>query len=450
MKRSAFAPSREPRNRWRRVGENAFAMAGARGVSALTQLLVVSILLQALGLTTLGWILAVMAPVALSQFADFGVSLAMQQAISEASAHHDAEVARRTFDSGRHLLGWIALGWGAVCLPVAWWGGHLIVRPPTEATHPELIWLVATLSACASLYTSAGTRLAAGMQMSWESTLWTTAVNGATVIVLGAMVRMGTTDPVFIASVLGIGQFLPGWLTGRSIAAKIGWSGAAQGSSAEMRRLWQAGLPLAGAGVTGAIVHAITPIVVAASSGLASSAAFSILQRFFGPALQGHALLQSPFWPEYTHAVNSGHGDWVKPAMKASLAITAIACATVATAAFLLPWIMPLWLGTAAPVIPFALVAWVAGATIAGIVTQPFTYLLLGLGRLQHCSGKIAAAHCCTIALIALLGWSEGALGVAAALTLGATFGVLPFLLLETRAALGTIHPATSSRSPGR
>jgi O-antigen/teichoic acid export membrane protein len=206
-------------------------------------------------------------------------------------------------------------------------------------------------------------------------------------------------------------------------------------------------LPLAGSGVVGAAAHAFAPIIVAASGGLLASAAFSILQRFFGPALQGHALLQSPFWPEYTHALASGNKHWLKPAIRASVAVAIATSAAVAGAACMLPWIMPLWLGDRAPAVPLALVAWMAGATIAGIASQPFTYLLLGLNRLQRCSAKIAGAQCATIVLIGLLGWIGGAEGVAAALALGATLGVLPILLIEAQAALGGLSSGDGQKA---
>lgn len=438
-----------PRHRWRRIGENAFAVAAARGVSTLTQLAVIAILLDALGLESLGWILAVMAPVSLAQFADFGVSLAMQQAVSEANARHDYESARRAFESGQTMLAWLAIGWGAVSLPLAWWIGPHVLRAPAGIFAPELVWLVATVSACGSLYSSAGARLAAGLQLSWTATLWTAGVNVAMLGTLWLLARLGAAAPPAIALTLGVGLFAPGWLAGRTIAAQLGWSGPTRRASVEMRRLWQNGLPLAWSGITGAAAHAIAPITVAACSGLAPSAAFSILQRLFGTALQGHSLLQSPFWPEYAHAASSGQHEWLKPAIKASLAVAALTCAAVAVTTILLPWILPLWLGTSAPVVPWPLALWMSSATIAGITTQPFTYLLLGLGTLQRYGGKIALVQGITIALIIMLGWTSGPEGVAVALTCGSALGVLPILILASKASLQGLSPAPAQPTQG-
>lgn len=449
MKGSGSTLEVNPRHRWRRIGKNAFAVAGARGISTLTQLAAISILLDTVGLESLGWILAVMAPVMLAQFADFGVSLAMQQAVSEANARQDPASARRAFESGRRMLAWLALGWGAASLPVAWWLGPLVLPTPQGTTAAELVWLTATLSACGSLYASAGARLAAGLQMSWTATVWTAGVNVAVLTTLWVLARIGAAAPPAIALTLGFGLFAPGWLTGRTIAGQLGWSGPTQCSSSEMRRLWQHGLPLAWSGIMGAAAHAIAPITVAACSGLASSAAFSLLQRLFGTVLQAHALLQGPFWPEYAHAATSGQLAWLKPAIKASLAMAAVTCAAVLAATVLLPWILPLWLGHAAPVIPWPLALWMAGATVAGIATQPLTYLLLGLGTLQRCGGRIALAQGITVVMIIGLGWSSGAVGVAIALTCGSALGVLPILIAAGQTSLRNLGPSPTESTHG-
>ncbi|MEY2881308.1 MAG: hypothetical protein RLZZ15_3688, partial [Verrucomicrobiota bacterium] len=125
---SAAAPA--GRRRWWRVGQNAGAAAVGRVVAGLSQLALAPLLLRDLGAEVFGWAMAVVALIAMGQFADLGVAMALQQELSETWARADAARARRIYASGARLLAGLGAGWLALALPAAWWWGpHFIATP---------------------------------------------------------------------------------------------------------------------------------------------------------------------------------------------------------------------------------------------------------------------------------------------------------------------------------
>lgn len=121
------------RRRWWRVGQNAGALVAARVVSGLCQLALIPLLLGLLGTRTFGWVMALVALVGLSQFADLGAAMALQQKLSEAWARGDAAGLRRTYASGVRLLLDLGLAWFIFAAPVAWWLGSRLLEGPMGA-----------------------------------------------------------------------------------------------------------------------------------------------------------------------------------------------------------------------------------------------------------------------------------------------------------------------------
>ena len=70
------------------------------------------------------------------------------------------------------------------------------------------------------------------------------------------------------------------------------------------------------------------------------------------------------------------------------------------------------------------------------MVAQAWSYLLLGLGRLQRIAFQVAAVHASTIAAMAFVGRFAGSTGVAAMLAAGVALGLLPLSARAGRAAL--------------
>ncbi len=437
---------RAGRRRWQLVGQNAGAQILSRLVSGLCQLAFVPLLLHRLGTDTFGWVMAAVACVALSQFADLGVAMALQQNLSEAWARRDFAAAQHTYVAGARLLLLLGAAWFVVAGPLAWWIGRLAPAPDARgfALDSPLACLLIALTACVGVPLSAGPRLAAAVQLGWIHAGWTAAANVLTLLAAVAWSRSANASAATVVALLCAGQLAPGLATALHLARRLAWPAAPAASRDEMRRLWRAGLPFAAPNLAGAALQALTPLAFARFGGYGASAAFAVLQRLFGVAQQGHALLLGPLWPAYADAATRGDHAWVRRTLRLSLIFTAATCAAVAAGTFALPLILAAWLGDRAPTISPAFAWLVAAWAIASMFNQALSFLLLGLGKLSAIAGLIALSHLLTLAALALLGSQFGGTGVAAAIAAGATLGTLPLLARASLAAL-RIGPADSA-----
>ena len=313
------------RRRWWRVGQNAGALVAARVVSGLCQLALVPLLLGLLGTATFGWVMALVALVGLSQFADLGAAMAFQQKLSEASARGDGTGLRRTYASGVRLLLGLGLAWFLLAAPAAWWlGGRLLVVPPGAlGFQSQLCWLLIAAAATAGVPLSAGPRLAAALQFGWIAAGWTAAVNVATVVGVWLLARAGGGGLVPVVALLCAGQLAPGFLTAWHLSRRLGWRGASPADPATVALLWHAGRKFAAPNVAGALLTAAAPAAVARFGGYDASAAFSVLQRLFGTAQQAHAMALAPFWPAWAEAAGRGETAWVRHSLRLALLFTA-------------------------------------------------------------------------------------------------------------------------------
>jgi O-antigen/teichoic acid export membrane protein len=418
-------------------------------VSGLCQLALIPLLLGLLGTATFGWIMALVALVGLSQFADLGAAMALQQKLSEAWARGDAAGLRQTYASGVRLLLGLGLAWFVLAAPAAWWlGSHFLAVPlGAPGYQSQFSWLLIAVAATAGVPLSAGPRLAAALQFGWIAAGWTAAANVATLLALWIFARTGHSGVVPVVALLCAGQLVPGLATAWHLPRRLGWSGASQADSATVGEIWHAGRKFAAPNLAGALLTAAAPAAVARFGGYEASAAFSVLQRLFGTAQQAHATALAPLWPAWAEAAGHSETTWVRHSLRLALVFTAAVCLGLALVTAGLAPIVHLWLGAGA-VVPAAATAWLVATWIsATMFGQTLSYFLLGLGRLERVALPVAAAHVCTLAAVGLLGSYLGGTGVVAALAAGATLGALP---LFVRASIAAAHDLTRKNStPG-
>ena len=429
------------RSRWERLGVNAGASIAGRIVAGLCQFALVPLLLGQLGTEAFGWTMALVAIVSLSQFADLGVAMALQHELSVAWARQDSAALRRTYASGQRLLWRLGLGWLLVTAPLIGWLGPLALAAPAGVGPVEssVCWLLVVLAACVGVPWSAGQRLAAALQLGWLQVAWTTFFGVALLAAAWAAIHWGVGRPGVLVTLLGLSQIAPGLVASWHLARRLGWREAPVSETGEMKRLWRAGRPFAAPNLAGALLQAFTPAAFSHFGGYETGATYAILQRLFGLAQQGHALLLAPLWPAYTEAATRGEHAWVQRSFRLSLALTALGAAGVALVTVLLPWIFPVWLGARAAVPLPGLAGLIALATTAAMLMQALSFLLLGLGRLQRVALAIAAVHTVTLGAAMALGTVFGGPGVAAALAAGTILGAVPVLGRESAAALGAL-----------
>ena len=436
----------ESERRWWRIGQNAGALAIARVLSGLCQFLLVPVLLRTLGTETFGWAMALVALVSLSQFADLGVAMAFQQDLSEAWARNERTGIRRTYASGVQLLAWLGAGWFILAIPLAWWGGASLLPAPGhgQTNGAALAWIVVAATMTAGVPLSAGTRLAAALQLGWINAAWTAVANFGTLVAVWIAAN-ATARPVVFVALLCAGQIAPGAFTALHLRRRLNWRDDVAADPMEMKRLWKIGRKFAAPNLAGALLQATAPWLFARFGGYAASAAFAVLQRLFGVVQQAQALLLGPFWPAYAEAEARSEIAWVRRSFRWSVALTLAMVAGLAGATALLPEIIRLWLGAGASA-PAPLFSWFVAIWIsAGMVAQAWSYLLLGLGRLHRIALQVAAVHATTISAMAVAGRFTGSTGVAAMLAAGGALGLLPLSIRAGREALREISRKEST-----
>ena len=439
----------EDGRRLHRAGQTAGAQLAARIISGLCVIIQTPLLLRHLGTDSFGWLMVVTAFVGVSQFADFGAAIALQQQLSVAWGKGEEERLAAVFAGGRLLLGRIA---AITVLPGVVLAGLVGTRllPAPNGTGQLVSWVVVVLSVALGLRLSAGPRLAAAVQAGWIAAVWAAVGNLAAVAAIVICIRAHAGLATFVA-ILAAAQALPGALTEVHILRRLRLrppEADTEGRSQAAASIWNEGVHYALPNLAGATLQVATPLILSQSGGYAASAAFSVLQKLFGLVVQGHALTLAPLWPAYAEAEASGNRGWVNRAFGASLALTLACAGGILAVAFFLPWVTGFWLGAGAPAIgvPFAWL--IALWSCSALVNQALSYFLLGIGALARIAFGIGCAHFGTLALMVLGGYFWQGLGVAAGLATGAlVFATPQYVVCAVRLA-GARKDSTRPKPP--
>jgi O-antigen/teichoic acid export membrane protein len=426
----------EGRRRSWRVGHNAVAQGLAKGISGLSQLVLVPLLLGHLGTDTFGWVMTLFTITGLIAFADFGVVIALQQRLAEAWGRRDLTDLRNSHASGARLLTKIGWGWFAAGVIFARWIGPAILPAPAaiDLAVQRIAWLCVAGTIATGVATGAGQRLALAMQTGWLTAVWTATINVTMLVSAIVAVRSGAGAPVFLA-LLGLGGILPGIIVGIQITRQLGWKSGINPAPAEPEiavRLWREGLRYAPPHLAGALLNAATAPVVVHFGGWGAGAALALLLRLFGPITQAHALLLGPLWPAYAEAMVRQDRAWILRTVRVSFLFTVAGVVALLTVTAGLPIILPAIAGNST-LVPAATLVWlVAGWQAATMLQQPLGVLLLGHNRLGRVAGHIAAVHLTTLGASIVCGSLWAASGVISALLIGTAFGLIPVLLTES------------------
>jgi O-antigen/teichoic acid export membrane protein len=434
----------EARIRWWRVGQTAGANFVARFISGLCQLVMVPLLLHAFGAQHFGWVMTITNLVALSQFIDLGVAIALQHTLAEAWSRRATTEVQTVFASGVWILMRIGILWFLAGAPLAWWFGKNIL-PNADIPHGNAAWVVTIGAISVGVVSAAGARLAAAVQQGWIFAGWTAVGNIGAVAALSVLGLVGRLEPITAVVILAAAQTLPGTFTAVHAAKRLNWPSVfSQSDPATAKLLWGQGLHFAAPNIAGAALQAFTPIGFARFGGYAAAAAFAVLQRLFGLISQAHAMLLAPLWPAYTEAAHRGEASWIKRSFQLAMAATVAASAAIAAIAAGLPWILQHGVNNA--VVPPAVFSWLIAAWFVGTMfAQACSFLLLGLGRLSQIALPVAAIHAVTIAGMLVIGSQAGSNGVAMVLAAASIMGLLPLFARATARALSGLAESASA-----
>jgi O-antigen/teichoic acid export membrane protein len=337
---------------------------GSRGLTALSLLVALPLVVDRLDASSAGvWTLLVTA-LALLGFADLGLGNGLVNRLSDAVGRQDHPAAVRTVSTGAAALAAIS----AAGIPLA---ALAVLAVPWESVLrlgsgevPSLRAAVATflLAVVAGVPAGLGQRIHLAYQQSWAASATSAA---GSVLALAAVLVAWVADaglPAFVGAMLlppvAAAAAETAWVLGRSHRDL-------RPRRSHLERAALGGLVRAGGlffvlALAGAAAYQSDSFVVARYLGPEEVTSFGATLRLFlvAPALAAAVLL--PLWPAYSEAIGRGDHAWVRSTLRRSLLLSAV--------------------GVAVPSAALVLLARPLLSVWAGSIPAPSTSLLLAMG----------------------------------------------------------------------
>jgi O-antigen/teichoic acid export membrane protein len=379
---------------WRRDSQDAMVFRNvatsllARGVSVISTLIAIPIILNYFGEERYGiWIISLTLG-SLFTLADFGVVNAMLSMISRAYGANDRPLMKRLLSSALFMAVFFSLTFLAVLFASVWffdWGRLLNIKDEALVIQAETVILLTGIGFCIQFPLAAIRHARLGMLQGVPVNLWDlvgvllgtgglviSIVTGAGLVTAVALWAFLPSVPKAISAV----QFLIG--SGRDLVPKFGF---VERRTAKL--LLASGAIFTLSGLSQALALQSDQLLIAKFLGLAEVAPYSIVQRLFSQPQILVTLLVAAQWPAYGEALGRGDGDWIIRHFNRSLigiATFAIVCS--AFMSFFCHDILKLWIGRAIPASPL-LVAGMAIYCVASCLSAAIIafYLALGLNR---------------------------------------------------------------------
>jgi O-antigen/teichoic acid export membrane protein len=357
-------PAIRARDRHRRVVLSALASALARGISALTLLIAVPLVLNYLGDERYGlWITITSLTLGLS-FVDLGLGNGLVNAVAEAHGKDKPALARTYISSAFFLLVTLSVSLGVLFLLLQRW----VPWPRVFNVSSSIAMLEAGPAAvafvgCLLLNAPLGIvqRVQSGYQRGFDNSLWQAIGSLLGLGGLLAAIQLGAGLPWLVLAVAG----LPLLATFIQACVLFGWRhpelrprrDAASPEAA--RKILRMGSLFFVLQLAAAVAFASDNLVVAQVLGTEAVADYAITLQLFSLPMLVLGTLFTPLWPAYGEAVTRGDVIWVQQTLKRSLLLAALVAGLPSV--LLVLWGVPL-------------IHWWAGPSI----TPPF-WLLLGL-----------------------------------------------------------------------
>lgn len=344
-------PEGRAKERYRRVALTTVSGALAKGLTFLTLLVSIPLVVRYLGAERYGLWITITSVVALLGFADLGIGSGVLNAVSEAHGRNDRSAARTYVSNGFFLLLGIALLSSllfAIAYPSVPWARVFNVAS-AEATR-EAGPAIAVLLACFALNLPLAIvqRVQSGYQEGFISNLWQA---GGSLVALGALL-------LAIWQKAGLPWLVLAMVGAPVLASAGNWLHAFRWSRRWLAPTWRlvqipASLRLARIGslflvlqLAGALAFATDNIIASQVLGAPAAARYSIAHRLFmvAPFLVG--LITVPLWPAYGEAAARGDRLWIRRTLFRTLGLglgATIVAAAVLT--FFADPIFALWVG---------------------------------------------------------------------------------------------------------
>lgn len=336
------------RDRYRRAAWTSFAAIIQRITNIGVGLVTVPLALNYLGLERFGMWMTLTGFVALLNFADMGIGVGLQNALSACISRDDKVAPRRYITCAFSIVGCIFLAFSVIALvalpllPL-----EQAVRLKEEVARAELLPTTQVLMIVFGLNILIGLvqRLFNAMQRGYLAAIQLTLGN---LLGLGGIIVTIKFDlglPVLAASFLG-GRITILGLGGLILMAKIPWLRPIIGglSKQTARELVSTGVFAVGSQVSALLILWFPAIIISSRISAADVAPFSICQRLLGVMCGFYLAGVLSLWPAYSDAGARGEWPWVRRTYKRTLRLWAIGTLPMLLVYVLLGrWVIYIW-----------------------------------------------------------------------------------------------------------
>lgn len=399
--------------RSRRVLRNVAGGLVARGASLLLMFYSTRLMLELMGVETLGLWLVVLGVLQWVTYFDFGISYGARNALARALAGGDTAAAARTVATG-YLY---CLGVAALLAALA----LLLWLTPLDA------WLTATvfrghdmggvLAVClvaflANFVLGFVQQVYAALEQGAAASVYGLLVNLLLVLALWSLPAGRASMPV-VAAVYCAAMLLPNllmsvWLYARHPALRPRPGAVDHGLRPAILGL---GLPLFVIQLCALVIFATDRLIVSAAVGPQAVVVYDAAFKVFGVLTMVHGLAMGVLWSSFTHAHATGDWPWIRRVLRRLvllMAPLALGCAVLALAS---PWLVRWWLGEVA-VGSAMLYGGFALFVLLSCWSNIWAYFLNGIGEVRV---QLYSALCAAAVNIPLSLWFARGLGLGGA-----------------------------------
>lgn len=406
---SLMLPERPPtptaeersRERYRRISLSAVASGGAKGLSILTALISVPLVLAYLGAERYGLWVVMSSTIAMLNFADLGMGNGLINAISEADGKNDKVLAARYVSSAFFMLMGMAIALGVV---------YVILYP-----HIPWIWLfnvsssqaqveaglsISVLIGCFLLSLPLGVvqRIQIGYQESFINGLWQGFGNLLGLCAVLVTIHLRANLPWLVLAMAGaplVATTINGIVL---VGARRPWllPRVSMLSSTAVQKVLNTGFLFFVLQIAGALAYQSDNVVISHFLGASYVPQYAVPMKLFMmvPLLLSFGL--SPLWPAYGEAIARHDMSWIRETFLASLKLSV--SLSIAAATFLLLLgvsVIHVWVGP--DVNPsFGLMLGLALWVVLNGLAGPIAMLLNGtntIGIQVLCASSMAIAN---------------------------------------------------------
>jgi O-antigen/teichoic acid export membrane protein len=403
---------------------------GARALLVATPAVTLPLVTDGLGTLNYGAYAVVTAIAYFLPWADFGVSLSMITAVSQASGRGDRGAIRAVVSTGFAMLmsvGTVLLGVALLLWAFVDWRAVLGLTDPGVTADVPLAVLCVLASFAAGIPANLGMKVMLGLQMERAFAFWQTA---SVPVVIAAVVvghHIGAGLPWFVLATVGtpnaVAVVASLWLFCRArpdVAPRF-----ALVDRARLRPMLALGSAFAVNSAAWAVSHATSSIVISHAVGAGAAGVYNISERLSIVSFLVFQSLLLPLWPMFGAGLAAGDYATARARLRVAALVSAVV-GVAASAVFVwaAPTVIRVWLGEAY-VPPAGLLVALAVCAVIQFVAEPFTLVLNGAGAKVFLLVSALSLAAVTLPMSVLLANVVGVAGPTWALCIGLVVCVL-------------------------